>query len=226
MYAIVVGAGQIGTPVIDMLTRSSHEVVVVERDPDTADRVGREHDCLVINANATVKETLVDAGAERADAIISTTEEDATNIMVLLLAQELEVPSLVSVVQNPEHMSLFRQIGANVIENPQRLIAEYLVRAVQRPSVKDFMHLAGDAEVFEITVTDGAPLAASTLRRAGDRGVIGDDVLVVAIERNGEVITPRGESTIRAGDLLTVFSREGMTGDVIEQFTGKQEGPA
>ncbi|MFB6121616.1 MAG: TrkA family potassium uptake protein [Halobacteriaceae archaeon] len=220
MYAIVVGAGQIGTPVIDLLTQSNNEVAVVEHDPAVADAVGREHDCLVINADATVKETLVDAGAERADAIISTTDQDATNIMVLLLAQELEIPSLVSVVQNPEHMNLFRRIGANVIENPQRLIAEYLVRAVQRPSVKDFMHLADSAEVFEITVTQGAPLAEVTLEEAGDRGFIGEEVLVVAIERDSDVITPRGDTTIHAGDLVTVFSRQGMTGDVMAQFTG------
>ncbi|MFB6108366.1 MAG: TrkA family potassium uptake protein [Haloplanus sp.] len=224
MYAIVVGAGQIGMPVIDMLTGANHDVVVVERDDAVADAVGRAHDCLVLNADATVKETLEDAGAEQADAIICTTDEDATNMMVLLLAQELDIPSLVSVVQNPEHMTLFRRIGANVIENPQRLIAEYLVRAVQRPSVKDFMHLAGDAEVFEITVTEGAPLAEVELQAAGDRNLIGDDVLVVAIERDGDVITPRGDTAIHAGDLLTVFSREGMTGDVMEQFTGSRNG--
>ncbi|MFB6135916.1 MAG: TrkA family potassium uptake protein [Halobacteriaceae archaeon] len=226
MYAIVVGAGRIGAPVVDLLTRSRHEVVVVERDPDVAERVGRDHDCLVVNADATVKETLVDAGVERADAVLATTDQDATNIMVLLLAQELDVPSLVSVVQNPEHMGLFRQIGANVIENPQRLIAEYLVRAVQRPSVKDFMHLAGDAEVFEITVREGAPLAGTSLREAGEGGAIGDDVLVVAIERDGAVLTPSGETTLRAGDLVTVFSREGVTADVMSQFAERRSEPS
>jgi trk system potassium uptake protein TrkA len=220
MYAIVVGAGQIGTPVIDLLTQSSHEVVVIERDDAVAKRVSREYDCLVINADATIKQTLLEAGGERADAIISTTDTDATNIMVLLLARDIEIPSLVSVVQDPAHMGLFRQIGANVIENPQRLIAEYLVRAVQRPSVKDFMHLGGDAEVFEITVTANAPLSGITLQDADGDELLGDDVLVVAIERNAEVLTPRGKTRIQAGDLVTVFSRQGMTADVIEQFTG------
>lgn len=223
MYTIVVGAGQIGTPVIDLLTQSSHEVVVVERDSAVAERVSRDHDCLVLNADATVKQTLLEAGGERADAIISTTDTDATNIMVLLLARDIKIPSLVSVVQNPDHMGLFRQIGANVIENPQRLIAEYLVRAVKRPSVKDFMHLGGDAEVFEITVTENAPIAGISLQDADADGFLGDDVLVVAIERDGEILTPRGKTKIRAGDLVTVFSRQGMTSAVMAQFTGSEE---
>jgi trk system potassium uptake protein TrkA len=221
MYVIVVGAGRIGSQAVDILTRSQNEVVVVEREPEAASRIALEHDCLVINDDATVKETLLEAGADRADAVVCTTDDDATNIMVLLLAEELEIPSLVTVVQNPEHMALFRRIGANVIENPQHLIAEYLVRAVQRPSIKDFMRLAEDAEVFEVTVVEGAPIADCDLEAAAGAGHIGEGVLVVAIERNGGVLTPKGDTEIRSGDLVTVFSRDGATGDVLAAFTGE-----
>lgn len=141
--------------------------------------------------------------------------------MVKLLAEELEIPSKVSVVQNPDHMAIFRQIGVNIIENPQRLIGEYLLRAVQRPSVKDFMSLAGDAEVFEITVTENAPLAEKTLQEADSEGLLGEDVLIVAIDRGEEVITPRGSATLHAGDLATVFSKQGATSEVMRTFTGE-----
>lgn len=221
MYIIVVGAGEIGSQVIDLLTAAGHEVVILETDPDVADEIGRQYDCLVINADATVKDNLIEAGAEDADAIIATTDTDATNMMVLMIAKELEIPSLVAVVQNPEHMSLFRQIGANVLENPQQLIAEYLVRAMQRPSIQDFMSLEGDAEIFEITVTETAPIAEMSIEEANNAGLIGEDILIVAIERKDEVITPRGDTVIHGGDLVTVFSREGATEPVIEEFTGE-----
>jgi len=220
MYVIVVGAGDIGSQVIDLLTRTSNEIVVIETDPDIADQVSRDHDCLVLNADATKKETLLDAGSEKADAIISTTDRDPTNIMVMLLADELDIESKVSVVHDPDNMELFRRIGVNVLENPQRLIGEYLVRAVQRPSIKDFMSLARDAEVFEITVTESAPLAEATLQEADAEGLLGDDVLVVAIERGDEVITPRGNTVIHPGDLITAFSKDGITSRIMETFTG------
>lgn len=220
MYVIVVGAGQIGSQVLDLLTTAGHEIVVLETDADVADEIGRQYDCLMINADATVKDNLIEAGADDADAIIATTDADATNMMVLMIAQELEISSLVSVVQNPEHMSLFRQIGANVLENPQQLIAEYLVRAMQRPSIQDFMSLEGSAEIFEITVTEGAPIAEMTIEEANDADLIGEDILIVAIERGGDVLTPRGDTVIHEGDLVTVFSRGGATEPVIEEFTG------
>ncbi|QIB74452.1 TrkA family potassium uptake protein [Halogeometricum borinquense] len=220
MYLIVVGAGDIGIPLVDIATRSGHEVVVVETDDEKAEYVAAEYDCLVLNDDATVKETLLEAGARRADAIISTTDEDATNVMVCLLATELAVPSVVSVVHNPHHRPLFERIGANTIENPASLIAEYLYRAVKRPSIVDFMRVGDTAEVFEIRVSESAPIVGMRLDDAADDGLLPDDVLVVAVERNGESdpITPRGSTAVRSGDLLTVYSAKGATPDVTDVF--------
>ena len=220
MYLIVVGAGDIGTPLIDVATRSGNEVVVIERDEARADRAASAFDCLVLNADATTKETLADAGAERADGIISTTDQDATNIMISLLATEFEIPAILSVVHNPEHMDLFRRIGVNTMENPQELIAEHLYRSVARPAIVDYMRIGDDAEVFEIAVTEDAPIAGKTLIEANDEGLVPADVLIVAIEREGEdpPVTPRGSTRIEAGDVVTVYSGFGADPDLTDLF--------
>ncbi|WP_144906805.1 potassium channel family protein [Halobellus captivus] len=220
MYLIIIGAGDIGTPLIDIATKSGNEVVVIERDETRANRAADEFDCLVLNADATSKDTLDDAGAAQADALISTTDQDATNVMTCLLAKEFEVPAILSVVHNPEHMGLFEQIGVNTMQNPQQLIAEYLYRAVARPAIVDYMRIGDDAEVFEITVTDEAPIAGKTLKEAAQSGLLTDEMLVVAIERNenDHPITPRGETTIQAGDLLTVYSGVGADPEITDIF--------
>ena len=220
MYIVIVGAGNIGTPLIEIATAGGNEVVVIERDEEKAERASKAFDCLVINDDATVKDTLTDAGADRADALISTTDQDATNIMVCLLGKELEVPTIVSVVHNPDHMALFRRIGVNTMENPQSLIAEYLYRAVKRPSIVDYMRIGDEAEVFEITVGDDAPVAGLTIQEAASEGLLGDEMHIVAVERNGEgnPVTPRGGTEIHVGDLLTVYSEAGATPEVTDVF--------
>lgn len=221
MYIVIVGAGDIGTPLTRIATEGENEVVVVERDVDRAEQAATDFDCMVINDDATVKETLVDAGGDRADAIISTTDRDATNIMVCLLAQELEVPDVVSVVHDPQHMAIFERIGVNTVENPQRLIAESLYRAVKRPSIVDYMRVGEDAEVFEIVVGDDAPVAGMTLAEADGAGLLGEAVLIVAVVRErgeGEPITPSGGTRIETGDLLTVYSGTGATPEVTDVF--------
>jgi len=220
MYIIIVGAGDIGTPLIDIATRSGNEVVVIENDDERADRIAGEYDCLVLNDDATAHGVLMDAGIEKTDALISTTDRDATNIMVCLLAQEHEVPAVVSVVHDPEHMNVFRQIGVNTMENPQELIAEYLYRAVARPAIVDYMRIGDEAEVFEITVTENAPLAGKTIVEAAEAGVLPDDVLIVAIERERQdsPLTPKGGMEIKTGDLLTVYSAFGADPELTDVF--------
>lgn len=114
--------------------------------------------------------------------------------MVCLLAKELEIPSVVSVVHNPEHMALFKQIGATAMENPQQLIAKYLYRSVARPAIVDYLQIGEQAEVFEITVTENAPIAGKTLHEAAQEELLPKDVLVVAIEREGQdpPLAPKG----------------------------------
>lgn len=220
MYLVIVGAGNIGRPLIEIATIGGDEVVVIERDEGRAEAAAADFDCLVINDDATVKETLIDAGADQADALISTTDQDATNVMVCLLGEELNIPNILTVVHNPEHMDLFRRIGVNTMENPQRLIAESLHRAVKRPSIIDYMRIGDEAEVFEITVSDGAPLDGLTIEEAASQDLLGSDMLIVAIERESEPnpITPHGQTQIKAGDLLTVYSATGVTPEVTDIF--------
>ncbi|WP_134669460.1 potassium channel family protein [Halorussus marinus] len=220
MYIVIVGAGNIGTPLIEIATAGGNEVVVIERDEEKAERAASVYDCLVLHDDATTKETLLDAGIDRADALISTTDQDATNIMVSLLAKELDVPNIVSVVHNPEHMDLFARIGVNTMQNPQRLIAEYLYRAVKRPSIVDYMRIGDEAEVFEIRVGEDAAIVGETIQQAASKGLLEEEMLVVAIERNGDEhpITPRGNTEIHAGDLVTVYSGEGATPEVTDVF--------
>ncbi|MCL7419018.1 MAG: TrkA family potassium uptake protein, partial [Halalkalicoccus sp.] len=188
MYLIVVGAGSIGTQILSFAAGEDHELVVIDRDAQRAERASREYDCLALNADATDTEVLRDAGAERADAIICTTEADPTNIMVLLLAAELGISSLISVVQDPQHMHVFEEVGATTLENPQRLIAEHLYRAAERPSIVDVMHLSGEAEIFEVRIEDDAAIVGRTLYEADTAGLLDGETLVVAVERGEEVI--------------------------------------
>lgn len=220
MYIIIVGGGDIGRPLTALATSGGNEVVVIERDGGKAEDLASAYDCLVINDDATTKETLEDAGALQADAIISTTDVDATNIMVCLLAQELEVETVVSVVHDPAHMDIFRRVGATTIENPQRLIAEYLYQSVKRPAISDFMRVGEEAAIFEITVNETAPITGMTLIEAAENDLIGDEMLIVALEREGlgDPIVPSGTTRIEAGDEVTVYSGGGATPEITDVF--------
>ncbi|WP_248516959.1 Lrp/AsnC family transcriptional regulator [Salinarchaeum laminariae] len=86
------------------------------------------------------------------------------------------------------------------------------------PSLTDFMSLAGGSEVIEFTVSEGAEIAELTIEEAVDDGLLDDGMLVVGIEREGDVLTPRGETRIEPGDIVSLFSKESLENDSLEVF--------
>jgi len=86
------------------------------------------------------------------------------------------------------------------------------------PSLTDFMSLAGGAEVVEFTVSEGAEVAGLTIEEAVDEELLADEMLVVGIERDGDVLTPKGETVIQTGDVISLFSKSGLEKGALEVF--------
>lgn len=214
MYILIVGAGGIGQKLTEFALDHKDDVVVIERDEEKCDEFSKKYDAVAINADATEQETLEDAEIERADAVV-TTADDATNLMVISIAQKRGVPSLVSVVNNGESKTMFREKGANVVGNPNALMAEYLYRAVKRPMIRDFMSLGGHAEIFKIVLPEGAKIADKTLKEVK----LPRRVSIIAIERNSDIIIPIEDTRLKVGDSVTVLAREDKIDKAMELFS-------
>jgi len=219
MYVIIIGAGRTGSTVIDLATQDDHEVVVIERDTELAEEVSATYDCMVINADAASKDILLEAGIEEADAIISTTDSDSVNLMITMFGKQYGVETLVSSINAPAHMELFEDLGVNIVESPHRLNGQYLYRAVHHPEIQNFMPIAGEAEIFEATVDEGAPIDGLSLVDADREDLLPDETIIVAIVRETELLIPRGETDIQAGDVVTIFARNGATNRITDAFT-------
>jgi len=220
MFIIVVGAGSIGSSLIDIATKEKNNVVVIETNEARAKEISNKYDITVLNGNATLVETVREAGSERADALIATTSDDAVNLMVVSIAERLKIPSIVSVVNDKDHAEFFRRLGINVLENPEDVVANHLYTAVKRPEVKDFTILSQGDQIFRLTANEGSPLVEKTFSQITSRGIIPANILVIAVERAGKKEIPTGETVIAEGDVLTLFSLERVSDDLIEKLTG------
>ena len=220
MYMIIVGAGSIGASLIDIAVKEKNNVVVIDADPDRAREISNKYDITVLNGDATSAETLREAGSDRADALIATTSDDAVNLMVVSIAEGLDVPSIVSVVNDKEHAEFFRKLGANVMENPEEVVANHLYNAVKRPKVRDFTILPQGDQIFRLTVNDRSSLVGKPLADSSKRGVFPDTVLILAIERGDQRLIPTGDTVIETEDVLTVFSLERASDELVDKLTG------
>lgn len=94
------------------------------------------------------------------------------------------------------------------------------------PEANDFISLTGDASVVEVAVQSEAPVADLTLEEAARRGILDDETLVIAIERDDRELTPHGDTVVRPDDIVTVLSRAGEDADALSAFRGPQTEPS
>lgn len=87
------------------------------------------------------------------------------------------------------------------------------------PTITDFMRLSGDAEIAEFALSEPTAITGRTLTEASEAGLLSPGVLVVAVERDEDVLTPDGTTEIRVGDTVTVLARGGITERVERLFT-------
>ncbi len=220
MYMIIVGAGSIGLSLIQIAAKEKNNVVVVESNVEKAREISNKFDITVLNGDATLAETLREAGSERADALIATTSDDAVNLMVVSIAEQLKIPSIVSIVNEKDHAEFFSRLGANVMENPEEVVANHLYTAVKRPKVKDFTILSQGDQVFRIALKTDSTLVGKSFAECVDRDIVPDSMTVIALERQGEreIVTPK--TIFAPDDLLTLFSLERASDEIIDKLTG------
>ena len=116
MYIILVGCGRVGAQLATMLSQEGHAVVVVDDDPDSFKRLSENFSGSTIQGNGIDEDVLRGAGIERADAVVTATNGDNTNIMVAQIAQDIyEVGRVVARCYDPVRSNAYEMLGLKTI---------------------------------------------------------------------------------------------------------------
>ena len=203
MYLIVVGLGGIGKNLVKIATEDKNDVVVIDVDEKRCREIAAKYDVLTIVGDATEKSTLEQAGVSKANALIATTSDDAANLMMALTAKGMGAKKTVAVVNQEEHVEMFKEAGIFMYENPDMTVASHLYLSVKRPRIKDFLPVSGGkAEIFEVIVSEKSKVVGKPISKLHIK-----EGIIVAIERDGDIILPRGDTVIQANDLVTIFAK-------------------
>ncbi len=74
---------------------------------------------------------------------------------------------------------------------------------MKRPRIRDFLPVSGGkAEIFEIAVSDKSKVVGKKISKLRLK-----DGIIVAIERDGDIILPKGDTVIKPHDLVTIFAK-------------------
>jgi len=214
-HVIVCGYGRMGRGVLGELLAEGHDVVVITLDERDEAEI-RDNGQLAVTGDATRDETLLQAGVERASALIAVTDSDAINVMVALSARALN-PGLriAGRADHPETEGKLRRAGADYVLLQHGAGAMHMALAVTHPIVEEVLNRLiprrGGLDMGQLTVAPASALVGSTL--AALRGRV-RSALVLAVSRDGEILLPPDPAApLEAGDVLIVV---GPTGALAE----------
>jgi voltage-gated potassium channel len=181
----------------------------------------------VLVRDATLEETLREAGVEHARGLAACLPDDADNVYVVLTARDLN-PTLHIVARAAEEQAESKLIraGANRVVAPTIIGGHRMAMALTKPAVGDFLDslTANDLELgFEqLEVEAGSKLIGRKLSETNIRSEL--DIVIVSIRRShGEIVfNPSGEAKIELGDMLIAIGR----GEALQKLNSLARGRA
>lgn len=207
MKVMVVGAGEVGFHIADLLSRERHAVTVVEKDVRRAAEVRDRLNVFVAQGNGASTDVLEAASVSNVELFIAVTDLDEVNLIACLLAHDHGVPRIVARIKSLEYTKAewtrnAARLGVGLLINPQSVVAEDIFHSVSYSAATEVAEFARGRVVFlGYPIGKNSPLAGVSMRTLGEiRGLY--RMVVTAISRHGKTITPRGEDLVEAGDTL------------------------
>jgi trk system potassium uptake protein TrkA len=159
----------------------------------------------VLEHDATDQDFLARENVGLADVVIATLASDQQNLLATLLAKRLGADRAVAVVDTSDFSDLFEAVGVDVAVSPRDVTAEEITRFTRARRAENVSLIEGDrAEVMEVEIDDDSQLAGRTIRETATRMPKG--VVIGAITRGDELITPRGDTVVEAGDHVILLA--------------------
>ena len=198
MYIVIAGLSDIGKNLAKLLFKEGNEVLVIDRDPARCAEIAEGSDIMVITGDAGQKSTLEEARVRNAHAFVAAAGDDSENLMLCMVAKEIGVKTVISLVDKAEHTETFRQAGISLQVNPDMVAAKHIYRLISQPYVKDFLSFER-AEVFEIEIEEGMKCVGQTVSRLATP----NGVRVLVVQRGGKYLS--ADSKIQLKDWLTLI---------------------
>jgi voltage-gated potassium channel len=155
-HVILCGYGRIGREIAAQLNREGVPLLVVETDPDRREEA-EDQGLAVLIADATLDETLIEAGIHRCRSLVAALTSNAANLYVVLSARGLRPDCrLIARADSEEAERKLRQAGADQVVSPYVAGGRTMAATALRPLAVNFMELlaGSDCEVEEFLLSD------------------------------------------------------------------------
>lgn len=215
---LIVGCGEIGQYLSELLLRSGISVKIIEKNARRCEELcALLDDAVIINDDASDQNVLLEAGLAKTGAFVALTNLDEENILLSLFARNTANCKLVTKINRIDFGSVIKHLDLDTIIYPKNITSDTIIRYVRAKknsigsNVETLYNvIQGKVEAAEFIIKDGSPIVGIPIMKLK----LKDGVLIAAILRDKKVIIPRGPDSIRVGDAVVIISNHLAVHDI------------
>ncbi len=206
MKIIILGAGQVGGSLAEILANENHDVTLVDQDAAILNEFQDRLDIRTVTGPCSYPNILHEAGADSADMVIAVTSSDESNMVACQVAYSLyNTPTKIARIRSPHYFirkELFgkENLPIDVFISPERLVTQYMQQLIAHPGALQVLDFAdGKVKLVAVKPYYGGPLLGKNIQMLREY-LPGVETRVAAIFRNDKSIPIDGSTEIEIGD--------------------------
>jgi trk system potassium uptake protein len=213
VHVVIMGCGRVGSTLARSLEERSHDVSVIDSNPDSFRRLGPSFNGTKVTGIGFDQSVLEQAEIERANAFAAVSSGDNSNIIAARVAREtFGIQQVVARIYDPGRAEVYQRLGITTVATVKWTADQVLRRLLPAGAEPDFRDPSGTIRVDHLPVTE-AWIGRRTVTLQEESGS-----RIAWIDRLGEGMIPTRDTVMQEGDLLHLVMREESADHVYEVF--------
>jgi len=216
---LIIGGGKVSHYLAQELLRNKIQVRILEKDKARCEELSELlPEASIINGDSSDQKLLFQSGFQTAEAIVALTNIDEENVFLGLSAKEHNNKAKQIIKINLLTFDrIISKLDVGSVVYPKFITADHIlqhIRAIQNSAgnqVETLVHILDNrAEAIEFSVKEGSKVVGVPLKNLK----LKKELLICCINRQGNIIIPRGHDIISTSDTVVVISGEKGLHDV------------
>lgn len=113
---LIIGCGRLGASIANSLSNRNKNVTIIDINKDSFRKLSPSFGGLALEGDATNIDILKEAQIEKSSVVVSVTNNDNTNIMLVQMAKEMfSVDKVITRLYDPERESVIKEFEVDII---------------------------------------------------------------------------------------------------------------
>nr|CAA6820261.1 MAG: Trk system potassium uptake protein TrkA [uncultured Thiotrichaceae bacterium] len=206
MKVLILGAGQVGRSVAEVLAHEDNDVTIVDTDATVLRELREKLDVRTEVGQASYPRVLERAGIEDVDMLIAVTNSDEVNMVACQVAFTLyRTPTKIARIRSShylQHPRLFVQeaLPIDVLISPEQLVTDHIFRLISHPGALQVLNFSeGKIQLVGVKALSGGALIGNKLLDMYEH-MPGIKASIAAIFRKGKPLKIKEDTVVEVDD--------------------------